>query len=116
MDISTLTPAQLTAILEQNAALVAQNAQLAAEAAAAKASQGKQIYLKVSEKKAASLYGLGRMPVTLYKGQWERLFDNTDLIKQFLNDNVSELSDKPNAKAAAVAAAKEAAAAQPVAA
>ena len=54
------------------------------------------------------------MPVTLYKGQWERLFDNSDMIKQFLVDNIADLSDKPNAKAAAVAAAKEAAAAQPV--
>ena len=33
------------------------------------------IYLKVSPKGGISLYGLQRMPVTLYVGQWERFSD-----------------------------------------
>ena len=32
-----------------------------------------RLYCKVSAKGAVSLYGLQRMPVTLYIGQWERL-------------------------------------------
>ena len=32
-----------------------------------------QMSLKVSEKGALSVYGLGRFPVTLYREQWEKL-------------------------------------------
>ena len=32
-----------------------------------------KLYCKVSQKGALSLYGLQRMPVTLYAAQWERL-------------------------------------------
>ena len=32
-----------------------------------------RISLKVSEKGALSVYGLGRFPVTLYREQWEKL-------------------------------------------
>ena len=46
-----------------------------------------QLRLKVSEKGALSVYGLGRFPVTLYKEQWIRLLDYTDEIKSFLKDN-----------------------------
>ena len=93
------TPEQVQEIMAQNAKLVAANAALAASVA----NSAKPIYMKVSEKGAASLYGLGRMPVTLYKGQWEKLFANEEMIKQFLADNVATLSDKANAKAASVA-------------
>jgi hypothetical protein len=46
-----------------------------------------QLRLKVSEKGALSVYGLGRFPVTLYKEQWNRLLDYTDEIKSFLKEN-----------------------------
>ena len=46
-----------------------------------------QLRLKVSEKGALSVYGLGRFPVTLYKEQWRRLLDYTEEIKTFLKDN-----------------------------
>jgi ABC-type Fe3+-hydroxamate transport system substrate-binding protein len=46
-----------------------------------------QLRLKVSEKGALSVYGLGRFPVTLYKEQWIRLLDYTAEIKSFLKDN-----------------------------
>jgi hypothetical protein len=39
-----------------------------------------QLRLKISEKGALSVYGLGRFPVTLYKEQWLRLLDYTDEI------------------------------------
>ncbi len=47
--------------------------------------------LKVSQKGALSVYGLGRFPVTLYRGQWERLLDFTDQIKAFLDSHGSDL-------------------------
>jgi hypothetical protein len=46
-----------------------------------------QLRLKVSEKGALSVYGLGRFPVTLYKEQWRRLLDYSDEMKAFLKDN-----------------------------
>ncbi|HLA79492.1 MAG TPA: hypothetical protein VJU18_18100 [Vicinamibacteria bacterium] len=43
--------------------------------------------LKVSEKGALSVYGLGRFPVTLYKEQWTRLLDMAEEIRAFLKEN-----------------------------
>jgi hypothetical protein len=42
-----------------------------------KAEQAKKasLYCKVSEKGAISVYGLQRMPVTLYVEQWDRLLN-----------------------------------------
>jgi hypothetical protein len=53
-----------------------------------------QLRLKVSEKGALSVYGLGRFPVTLYKEQWVRLLDYADQIKSFLKENDRQLKAK----------------------
>ena len=53
-----------------------------------------QLRLKVSEKGALSVYGLGRFPVTLYKEQWRRLLDIADEMKAFLKDNDHLLKGK----------------------
>ena len=50
--------------------------------------------LKVSEKGALSVYGLGRFPVTLYREQWEKLLGMSDQIKQFILDNDAQLKKK----------------------
>lgn len=52
------------------------------------------LYCKVSEKGAVSVYGLQRMPVTLYVEQWQRLLDFGDEIRQFLKDNDAKLKRK----------------------
>ena len=52
------------------------------------------VSLKVSEKGAVSLYGLGRFPVTLYKEQWERLLGQADQIRAFIAENDSKLKTK----------------------
>ena len=49
---------------------------------------------KVSDKGAVSVYGLGRFPVTLYAGQWERLINNSDKIKGFIVANIETLAKK----------------------
>jgi hypothetical protein len=54
-----------------------------------------QLRLKVSEKGALSVYGLGRFPVTLYKEQWTRLLDYADAISAFLKENDAQLKTKP---------------------
>jgi hypothetical protein len=50
--------------------------------------------MKVSEKGALSVYGMGRFPVTLYKEQWLKLLGIADEIKKFINDNDSLLKTK----------------------
>ena len=50
-----------------------------------------QMSMKVSEKGALSVYGLGRFPVTLYREQWEKLLGMSDEIRQFIQDNDANL-------------------------
>ena len=52
------------------------------------------ISLKVSEKGALSLYGMGRFPVTLYKEQWLRILDCAAEIQAFIQENDSKLKAK----------------------
>jgi hypothetical protein len=52
------------------------------------------VSLKVSQKGAVSLYGLGRFPVTLYKEQWEKVLAMADEIRQFLRDHDAQLKKK----------------------
>ena len=52
--------------------------------------------LKVSDKGGVSVYGLGRFPLTLYRGQWEPLFPEIENIKKFIADNADKLAVKPN--------------------
>lgn len=53
-----------------------------------------QLYCKVSEKGAVSIYGLQRMPVTLYVEQWDRLLDFGDQVRTFLKENDAKLKRK----------------------
>jgi hypothetical protein len=50
--------------------------------------------MKVSEKGALSIYGMGRFPVTLYKEQWLKLLGIADEIKQFIEANDGRLKTK----------------------
>jgi hypothetical protein len=50
--------------------------------------------MKVSEKGALSIYGMGRFPVTLYKEQWLRLLDKSDDIREFIAANDGQLKAK----------------------
>ena len=50
--------------------------------------------MKVSEKGAVSIYGMGRFPVTLYKEQWLRLLDMADEIRAFIVANEAQLKAK----------------------
>ena len=61
MNVQEMTKEQLVALVTQM-----------------KADGQRKLTCKVSEKGAISVYGLGRFPVTLYIGQWEKL---TDFIK-----------------------------------
>lgn len=50
--------------------------------------------MKVSEKGALSVYGMGRFPVTLYKEQWLKLLGISEDIKKFIQENDSRLKTK----------------------
>lgn len=58
-----------------------------------------QMSLRVSEKGALSVYGLGRFPVTLYREQWEKLLGMSDEIRQFIANNDAKLKKKEPAGA-----------------
>lgn len=67
---------------------------LRAENAALKKSTSKGMSMKVSEKGALSVYGLGRFPVTLYKEQWVKLLEMADQIQSFIETNNDQLKTK----------------------
>jgi hypothetical protein len=64
------------------------------ENAALKKGASLSIRLKVSEKGAVSVYGLGRFPVTLYKEQWLKLLDMSADIRAFIAANEAQLKTK----------------------
>jgi hypothetical protein len=64
------------------------------ENAALKKGASAGIRMKVSEKGAVSIYGMGRFPVTLYKEQWLKLMDMSDEIRGFIKANDSQLKAK----------------------
>jgi len=64
------------------------------ENAALKKGAASGISMKVSEKGALSVYGMGRFPVTLYKEQWLKLLDMADDIRKFISANDAQLKTK----------------------
>ena len=67
---------------------------LRTENAALKKGAPSGIRLKVSEKGAVSVCGLGRFPVTLYKEQWLKLLDMSGEIRAFIAANEAQLKAK----------------------
>jgi hypothetical protein len=67
---------------------------LRAENAKLKSKDSAGLSLKVSEKGAVSLYGMGRFPVTLYKEQWLRILASAPEIETFIRENDSKLKTK----------------------
>jgi hypothetical protein len=74
--------------------LKAEVERLRAENEALKKPTRGQMSLKVSEKGAVSVYGLGRFPVTLYREQWEKLLAMADQIRDFIRQNDHALKKK----------------------
>lgn len=65
------------------------------EAKLAEANKPQPIRFKVSEKGALSVYGLNaRFPVTLYRGQWERLIAAIPQLAEFIKTNSGSLAVK----------------------
>jgi hypothetical protein len=64
------------------------------ENAALKKGASAGLRMKVSEKGALSIYGMGRFPVTLYKEQWLKLLGMSDEIHAFIKTNDAQLKAK----------------------
>ena len=64
------------------------------ENAALKKGAATGVTMKVSEKGALSIYGMGRFPVTLYKEQWLKLLAMSDDIRAFIAANEGQLKTK----------------------
>ena len=81
---------------ESETAMAALIAQLKAENEALKKGKAAAgvLSVKVSEKGAISVYGLGKFPVTLYQEQMNRLLDHADSIREFMKANAAALSVK----------------------
>ena len=75
-------------------AIQAELERLRAENAALKGKATKGLNLKVSEKGAVSVYGLGRFPLTLYKEQWEKVLAMEKEIRAFIAEHETELKIK----------------------
>lgn len=74
--------------------LKAELERLRSENAALKKGAATGISMKVSEKGAVSIYGMGRFPVTLYKEQWLKLLDMSAEIRTFITTNDARLKTK----------------------
>jgi hypothetical protein len=74
--------------------LKAELERLRRENAALKKGGSDSVRMKVSEKGAVSVYGMGRFPVTLYKEQWLRLLNMSEEIRAFIAENETRLKAK----------------------
>ena len=74
--------------------LKAELERLRRENAALKKGASTGIRMKVSEKGAVSIYGMGRFPVSLYKEQWLKLLAMSDDIRSFIAANEAQLKTK----------------------
>ncbi len=74
--------------------LKAELERLRSENAALKKGASTGITMKVSEKGALSIYGMGRFPVTLYKEQWLKLLGMAEDIRAFIAANDGQLKTK----------------------
>lgn len=74
-DTAERSEQQISALREQVLALMPEDSPI------------KGLHLKVSPKGALSLWGLRRMPVTLYKNEWELVLSMGELIRGFIRAN-----------------------------
>jgi hypothetical protein len=86
--------AKQTIQVAQAIGLVNRLDELALSRARAASGAGGALRCKVSSKFGVSIYGLQRMPVTLYAEQWERLLGFADELKAFIAAQNGSLSRK----------------------
>ena len=86
-----MSPEQAQELLQRLNILEAENASLKEQ------NKRNGLKMKVSQKGAVSVYGMGRFPVTLYADQWRRI-DNeliqSGQLDEFIEENRSSLTFK----------------------
>ena len=86
-----MSPEQAQQLLERLNILEAENANLK------EAQKRNGLKMKVSQKGAVSVYGMGRFPVTLYADQWKRIdheLIQSGQLDDFIEENRTELTFK----------------------
>jgi len=86
-----MSPEQAQELLERLNVLEAENSNLR------EAQRKNGLKMKVSQKGAVSVYGMGRFPVTLYPDQWQRIDQEliqTGDLDNFIEDNRNTLKFK----------------------
>jgi hypothetical protein len=87
----SMSPQQAQELLQRLNILENENAKLKTQV------EANGLKMKVSQKGAISVYGMGRFPVTLYASQWQRLDQEliqTGKMDDFIEDNRSGLKFK----------------------
>ena len=79
---------ELEVLREQMEALKAENESLTRQRAEP------NVTFKVGAKGGVSIYGLGRLPTTLYGDQWKLILDHADELRSFIRDNARLLKSK----------------------
>jgi len=69
-------------------------AELEAQLKAEKEKNVKKVTLKVTPKGCIGVYGIRRMPIVLYSQEWDIILGMAEDIRQFGEDNKSQLSFK----------------------
>ena len=86
-----MSPEQAQELLQRLNILEAENASLKEQ------NKRNGLKMKVSQKGAVSVYGMGRFPITLYADQWRRI-DNeliqSGQLDEFIEENRSSLTFK----------------------
>ncbi len=67
---------------------------LRAENEALKSKETRGLRLQVSQKKAVSLYGIRRFPVTFSADEWDKILGMADEIRTFIQENEGQLKRK----------------------
>ncbi len=87
----SMSPEQAQELLQRLSILETENASLK------EVNRRNGLKLKVSQKGAVSVYGMGRFPVTLYADQWRRIDSEliqTGNLDNFIEENRSNLTFK----------------------
>jgi len=59
-----------------------------------------ELELKISQKGCLCLYGINKMPVAMYKDQWQKVLSYADTIKSFIAEHDAEIKTKEESKQA----------------
>ena len=93
--IAAANPQKINGAVNPLAEMQAEMARLIAENESLRKANARKLGMKVSEKGALSIYGLGKFPFTFYREQIEKILAMADEIRAFIVANDATLVRKP---------------------